>query len=82
MISDPNPVYPVLAADARVQGVVTLDAVIGKDGHVKDLKVMSGSPLLAQAALSAVKQWVYRPTYLNGRAVEIATEIDVRFTLS
>lgn len=82
VISDPDPTYPVLAADAHVQGVVTLDAVIGKDGHVKDLKVMNGSPLLAQAAMNAVKQWVYRPTYLNGRAVEIATEIDVRFTLS
>ena len=78
----PKPVYPRLAAMAEVQGVVTLDAVIGTDGRIKSLKLVSGSPLLAEAAMDAVKQWVYRPTYLNGRAVEVATEVDVHFQLS
>jgi periplasmic protein TonB len=81
VISDPNPIYPPLAAEAHVQGVVVLDAVIGEDGHISNLKLISGSPLLAPAAMDAVKQWVYRPTFLNGRAVEVATEIDVRFQL-
>ncbi len=82
LVSSPQPLYPHLAAIARVEGMVVLDAVIGKDGHIKNLKVASGSPLLANAAIDAVKQWVYRPTYLNGRPVEVATEVDVRFQLS
>jgi protein TonB len=56
--------------------------VIGKDGHIENLTVVSGSALLIPAAIDAVKQWVYRPTYLNGRAVQVATEIVVHFQLS
>jgi len=82
LISAPKPAYPRLAAEARIQGIVVLDAVIGKDGHVEDLRAVSGSPLLMQAAIDAVKQWVYRPTYLNGKAVDIATEVDVHFQLT
>jgi protein TonB len=70
-----------VAKAARVQGVVKLDAVIGKDGRIENLTVVSGSALLIPAAIDAVKHWVYRPTYLNGRAVQVATEIDVRFRL-
>lgn len=78
----PMPAYPPLAKMARIQGVVRLEAVISKDGTIQDLKVMSGHPLLVQAALNAVKQWKYEPTLLNGVPVEVVTEIDVNFTLA
>ncbi len=78
----PMPTYPPLAKMARIQGVVRLEAVISKDGTIQDLKVLSGHPLLVQAALNAVKQWRYEPTLLNGVPVEVVTEIDVNFTLS
>jgi len=76
------PVYPVLAAQARVQGVVKLSAVISKDGRVEDLKVISGHPLLISSAMDAVRQWVYQPTILNGNPVEVQTEVDVTFQMS
>jgi protein TonB len=75
------PVYPPLAKQARVQGTVTLVAVIGIDGRVKSLRATSGHPLLVPAALEAVRQWVYRPTTLNGDPVEVESPIDVHFTL-
>ena len=81
-ISRPNPVYPQLARQARIQGVVKLEAVIDETGKITDLKVISGHPLLVQAALDAVKQWRYQPTVLNNVAVQVATTIDVNFTLS
>lgn len=81
LISGPRPVYPPLAKAARVEGTVRLAAVISRDGRILDLRVMSGHPLLVQAALNAVEQWVFRPTTLNGDAVEVATEIEVNFTL-
>jgi protein TonB len=76
------PEYPRLAHEARLGGVVRLKAVIAKDGTVKDLSVMSGHPLLVPAAISAVKQWIYKPTFLNGIPIEVGTEVDVTFTLS
>jgi TonB family protein len=82
LVSQPKPVYPELAKQARISGVVHLSALIGKDGAVKDLKVMSGHPLLIQAAMDAVQQWRYEPTLLNGAPVEVLTQIDVNFTLS
>ena len=78
----PKPAYPQLAKQARIQGVVRLNAVIGKDGTIQDLKAASGHPLLVPAALEAVKQWLYKPTLLNGEPVEVVTVIDVNFTLS
>jgi protein TonB len=80
--SQPRPVYPALAKQARISGVVHLNALIGKDGSVKNLQVISGHPLLIQAALDAVKQWTYAPTLLNGQPVEVVTTIEVNFTLS
>ncbi len=77
-----RPQYPQLARQARIQGTVKLSAVIAKDGTIQKLEVMSGHPLLVPAALAAVKQWRYRPTLLNGEAVEVLTNIDVNFTLS
>jgi len=82
LIIHPNPVYPAIAKSARIQGTVVLQAIIGKDGTVQNLKMISAaSPLLVQAAMDAVKKWVYRPTTLNGEAVDVITEITVNFTL-
>ena len=75
------PVYPALARQARVEGTVSLMGVIATDGTVRQLRVLSGHPLLVQAALDAVRQWVYRPTLLNGDPVEVQAPIDVHFTL-
>ena len=76
------PTYPALAKQARVQGTVRLQGIIAKDGTIQQLQVMSGHPLLIPAAVDAVRQWVYAPTQLNGRAVEVICPIDVIFTLS
>jgi len=82
LVRQPRPVYPPLAKQARIQGVVKLSAVISKDGTIMELALISGHPLLTAAAMDAVKQWVYQPTLLNGEPVEVATQIDVNFTLS
>jgi TonB family protein len=81
-ISAPKPVYPPQAKQARIQGTVRMNVVIGKDGTVKDLQVASGHPLLVDTAADAVRQWVYKPTLLNGNPVEVVTVVDVNFTLS
>jgi TonB family protein len=75
------PVYPPLARQARIQGKVILDAVIGKDGKVQNATAVSGHALLIQAALDAVRQWEYRPTLLNGEPVEVSTQVEVTFAL-
>src|SRR5260370_6771432 len=75
------PTYPPLARQARISGTVRLQGVIAKDGRIRDLQLLSGHPLLAPAALDAVRQWVYRPTLLNGDPVEVTAPIDVIFTL-
>jgi protein TonB len=82
LIRAPKPVYPQLAKQARIQGIVKLSAIISTTGTVQNLEVISGHPLLVPAALEAVKQWVYKPTMLNGDPVEVITTIDVNFTLS
>jgi protein TonB len=76
------PVYPALAKQARISGTVKLVGVISKDGTIQQLQVVSGHPLLVSSALEAVRQWVYRPTHLNGEPVEVVAPIDVNFTLS
>lgn len=76
-----KPVYPPLARQARIQGTVMLQAVIGKDGRIENLQVMSGHPMLSPAAMEAVRQWRYRPYTLNGEPVEVETEITVNFVL-
>jgi protein TonB len=76
------PIYPPLARQARVSGTVRLQGIIAKDGTIQNLQVLSGHPLLIQAALNAVRQWVYRPTILNSQPVEVIAPIDVIFTLS
>jgi len=82
LVSQPRPTYPPEAKLAHIQGVVKLNALIGKDGAIQNLEVISGEPVLVQAALDAVKHWVYQPTLLNGEPVEVVTQIDVNFTLS
>ena len=82
LISKTDPVYPDMAKSARISGTVELKALIGPDGHMQQLSVISGHPLLRQAALDAVKNWVYEPTLLNGSPVSVSTTIDVIFTLS
>ncbi len=81
LIKNPQPVYPQIARQARISGTVELAAIIGEDGHIQELHVVTGHPLLRQAALDAVKQWVYQPTQLNEQAVKVSTTIDVIFTL-
>jgi periplasmic protein TonB len=81
LIKKPAPKYPPAAREAYIQGIVKFRAVIGKDGTIQNLTPVSGHPLLVQAALDAVKQWLYQPTLLNGEPVEVLTEIDVNFTL-
>lgn len=77
-----QPEYPPLARAARIQGAVVLQAVIAKDGTVEKLRLLSGHPMLAQAAIDAVRQWRYRPYLLNGEPVEVDTQITVNFVLS
>lgn len=81
LTSGPRPVYPVLARQARIEGTVRLEAVISREGTILNLRAVSGHPLLIPAALAAVQQWVFQPTSLNGDPVEVATEIEVHFTL-
>lgn len=76
------PVYPALAKSARVQGVVEFSAVISKEGNIQNLQLVRGHPLLVKAARDAVLQWKYRPTLLNGKPVEVLTDIVVNFTLT
>jgi protein TonB len=77
-----TPSYPPLAKQARIQGAVLLQATIGKDGSIQNLRVQSGHPMLTQAAIDAVRQWKYKPYMLNGEAVEVETTVQVNFTLS
>jgi periplasmic protein TonB len=81
LMREVKPAYPPIARQARIAGTVALSATIAPDGTVKGLHVLSGNPLLVDAAVNAVRQWIYQPTYLNGKPVEVLTEVDVRFTL-
>jgi periplasmic protein TonB len=76
------PVYPPLAKLTRISGTVHLTGIIATDGTIRDLQVETGPPLLIQAALEAVRQWVYQPTLLSGKPVEVITSINVTFTLT
>lgn len=82
LLFGPKPSYPALAKASRTQGTVRLQAIISANGSVRDVQVLAGSPLLAKAAVDAVRQWRYQPTLLNGVAVEVLTEIDVIFSLN
>ena len=75
-------ISPPLAKAARIQGHVLLQAEISKDGTIQNLKLISGHPMLAPAAIEAVKQWRYKPYLLNGEPVAVETQVDVIFSLS
>jgi protein TonB len=82
LIHDVPPQYPAEAGRARLEGTVVLMAVIGMDGTVKDVRVENGLPILAQAAIEAVKQWRYKPYMVDGEPVEVDSRITINFTLS
>jgi protein TonB len=77
-----DPVYPALAKQAHISGTVELMGVLGTDGRIHELRVVSGHALLIQAAMDAVKQWVFAPTILNGQPVEVQAPIQVNFVLN
>jgi periplasmic protein TonB len=81
LIRKVQPVYPALARIAHVSGTVRLRAIIGTDGRIRELEVLSGSSFLQASAVAAVRGWRYRPTLLNGQAVEVETRITVNFVL-
>ena len=77
-----SPVYPAMARNARREGYAIIEATIGRDGAVRDVKLLkSAHPLLDKAALDAVAQWRYSPTLLNGEAVEVTLSVTVTFAL-
>jgi periplasmic protein TonB len=83
MLSRPvQPNYPLLAKEMKVQGAVVLEALIGRDGNIQDLHVLSGPTILSTAAREAVKQWRFRPYLQSGQAVETEARITVNFTIS
>ena len=81
LIHKVQPQYPKLAQITHVSGTVQLRAIIGTDGRIRELEVLSGNALLQPAAVAAVREWRYRPTMLNGQAVEVETLITVNFVL-
>ena len=82
LIRKVTPNYPPLAKQARIQGSVVLQAEISKDGTIQNLQLISGHPMLAPAAIEAVKQWRYKPYLLNGEPVAVETQVVVNFSLS
>jgi protein TonB len=76
-----TPQYPAIAKAARIQGTVVLQATISKSGGIENLRVISGPPMLQQAAMDAVRSWRYKPYLLNGDPVEVETTVNVVFNL-
>ena len=76
-----QPEYPMAAKILHLAGTVELEAIIGTDGSIRQLEVLSGNPILAQAACDAVQQWQYQPTRLSGQPVEVETHITVTFVM-
>src|SRR6266702_1549612 len=82
LIKKVTPNYPQLAKQARIEGTVVLTAEISKEGTIQNLQLVSGHPMLAPAAIEAVKQWRYKPYLLNGEPVAVETQVQVNFSLS
>jgi protein TonB len=76
-----DPKYPSAALRYHIQGTVRLEALVGKDGHIERLRLVSGHPLLVRAAKEAALRWVYRPTLLRGKPVRVITVIEIQFQL-
>jgi protein TonB len=81
LIAKVDPIYPPLALQARISGTVRFNILIGKDGRVSSVRLVSGHPLLVEAARQALQLWTYRTTLLNGEPVEVLTQVEVRFAL-
>ncbi|HEX8872496.1 MAG TPA: energy transducer TonB [Candidatus Acidoferrum sp.] len=77
----PAPQYPAIARQTHISGTVTIDAIIDEQGNVEEMKVVSGPPLLYQAALDALRKWKYQPTYLNDQAVPVQLMVTINFIL-
>jgi periplasmic protein TonB len=77
-----HPEYPALAREAHIQGDVKIDAILHEQGNIIDMKIISGHPLLYQAALNALKKWKYEPTYLNDKPIAVEMIVTIRFELS
>jgi protein TonB len=77
-----EPLYPALAKETRIQGQVLIDAVIDEQGNVVEMHVVSGHPLFLQSAMSAVRNWKYEPTYLNGQPIAVQLIVTITFQLS
>jgi len=77
-----EPPYPMIAKQIRLQGTVVLRAMVGADGTIEQIQVISGHPILVQEAREAVRQWRYRPYFLNGMAIPVETEVTVKFVLN
>jgi TonB family protein len=82
LVSKVDPIYPPLARQARIQGVVSLKVIVGNTGDVEDVQLVTGHPMLAPAAIAAVKQWKYRPYLLNGEPIRADIQVQINFTLS
>jgi protein TonB len=81
LLSSVAPVYPQMARNQRLSGDVKIDAVIGENGHVSSMKVISGPALLHQAAMDALRQWKYQPATLNGQPMSMHLTVTVQFRL-
>jgi protein TonB len=81
LVHQVKPGYPKEAKEDHISGQVRTEALVGADGRVIEVRLISGDPILAKAAIEAIQKWRYRPTLLNGRPVEVLTEIDVNFGL-
>jgi len=75
-----QPMYPQVARQNNITGTVVLNTLIGRDGSVRDVRTVSGNKYLAEAAMAAVSQWRYKPFVLNGKPIEVATEVRIAFT--
>ncbi len=82
LIWSPTPAYPAAASEAKVEGEVTVNALVGKEGNVLSARVVSGPPLLREAALKAVEKWQYRPYFVSGKPAVIATTAIIDFELA
>jgi protein TonB len=81
VITKVNPVYPEMAREANVDGTVMVQALVGKDGKVHDVRVVKSIPLLDQSAQDAVRQWVFKPALANNKPVAVWVGVPVRFSL-
>jgi protein TonB len=82
LVSKVQPEYPAEAKDQRVEGAVVLKVTVDKEGNVANIQLISGHPLLAPAAIEAVKQWKYKPFLLDGIPLAVETQVTVNFTLA